>query len=74
MANLREIVFEITDKFTFDYKNEFWIYGLDETPTDIWILNKKKEALLSMKQVVKSMDKEVRELENKYYRKLDERV
>ena len=36
----------ITDSFEFDYKNDtnlrHLFTGSDQTPTDIWILNKKK--------------------------------
>ena len=60
---------QITDSFEFDYKNDTnlrHLYtGSDQTPTDIWILNKKKECLLRMKGVYMGMAKEVQELENK---------
>ncbi len=63
---------QITDSFEFDYKNDtnlrHLFTGSDQTPTDIWILNKKKECLLSMKHIVKLMDKEVKDLENKLKR------
>ena len=60
---------QITDMFEFDYKNDthlrHWFTGSDQTPTDIWILNKKKECLLRMKGVYNGMAREVRELEKK---------
>ena len=60
---------QITDSFEFDYKNDTHLRhlftGSDQTPTDIWILNKKKECLLSMKKVYNEMAREVRELEKK---------
>ena len=63
---------QITDEFEFDHKKEVhWGLGINETVTDIWILNKKKECLLRMKNVYNGMRKEVQELENKYYGKLD---
>ena len=63
---------QITDEFEFDHKKEVhWELGINETVTDIWILNKKKQCLLRMKNVYNGMRKEVNDLENKYYRKLD---
>ena len=57
---------QITDQFEFDHKKEIhWELGINETVTDIWILNKKKECLLRMKGVYMGMAKEVQELENK---------
>jgi len=56
---------QIAHQFEFDYKNNVYSRYLNQTATDIWILNKKKECLLSMKHIVKLMDREVRELEKK---------
>ena len=60
---------QITDSVEFDYKNDTHLRhlftGSDQTPTNIWILNKKKECLLRMKKVYMEMAREVRELENK---------
>jgi hypothetical protein len=68
MANLKETLFQIVDRFTFDYKNEW--YHTTEVD-DIWILNKKREALRELKSMVRLMDRDLRDLENKYYRELD---
>ena len=63
---------QITDSFEFDYKNDtnlrHLFTGSDQTPTDIWILNKKKECLLRMKSVYNGMAREVQELDKKLKR------